>query len=118
MLEYFRCSRTGMLYPPDYIEQWGRKYGIGLGCTPVSEALVNVYTSPLVANEAHPELTMYPVSNCFAQVDFVILDKEPPADRIPILAIDDPNMQARAEIMRSRQRVHSAEMSRIWDSVN
>lgn len=110
---YFRCSRTGLLYPSDYVEEWGRKYGIGLGPVPVSEALVNMYMSPLIPNPEHPEITMYPVATCRAQVDLVDIGEEPSPEQIPVLAIDDPHMDTRAEIMRSRQRAHKPELERI-----
>jgi hypothetical protein len=112
MAKYFRCARTGMLYPADYVEQWGRKYGIGLGPVPVSEALVNCYHSPLIHNTTDPSQTMYPVAVCRAQVDLVDID-EPTIDEIAVTALADPNMEVRAEIMRRRQRVNSAEMARL-----
>lgn len=118
MAQYFRCSRTGMLFPADYIEQWGKKYGIGLGSTPISEALVNCYESPLIRNEEHPELTMYPIATCRAQVDLCEMDETAAAARLAILAIDDPHMEARSIIMRNRQRDHSAEMARIYREAN
>lgn len=37
----YRCNRTGLMFPADYVDQWGIKYGIGLGSKPVSEALTN-----------------------------------------------------------------------------
>lgn len=114
MPNYFRCSRTGMLYPDDYIEQWGKKYGIGLGSIPVSEALVNVYDSPLVRNPEVPEQTMYPVATCRAQVDFCTMTEDEAKSKLAVLAIDDPHMEVRSEIMRGRQREHSAEMARIY----
>lgn len=117
----FRCARTGMLYPSDYVEQWGRRYGIGLGTVPVSEALTNEYQSPLVPNNERPLDTMFPVAVCRAQVDLVEIpddseDLKPGSDRLPVLAIDDPNMTIRSEIMRGRQRDHSPEMARIFES--
>jgi hypothetical protein len=101
-----------MLYPADYIEQWGRKYGIGLGPVPVSEALVNCYQSPLIHNTTDPTQTMYPVAVCRAQVDLVDIDN-PTTGEIAVIALADPNMEVRAEIMRGRQRVNNAEMARL-----
>jgi hypothetical protein len=116
MQKRFRCARTGMLYPADYIEEWGRKYGIGLGPVPVSEALVNVYESKLGSCE-DPMKSMFPVAVCRAQVDLVHLDDNDPElkDKVAIIALDDIHMEKRSEIMRSRQRVHSSEMSRIYE---
>lgn len=117
----FRCSRTGMLYPADYVELWGKRYGIGLGTIPVSEALTNEYQSPLIPNSERPLETMYPVAVCRAQVDLVEIPDDsdllkPENGKIPVLAIDDPNMSIRSEIMRTRQRDHSAEMARIFNA--
>jgi hypothetical protein len=104
-----------MLFPPDYHEQWGRRYGIGLGTTPVSEALVNDYHFTIAENK-DPLLSMHPVSVCRAQVDLVdIPDGSPELDRIAVVAIDDPYMDKRANLMRERQRVHDAHMRRIYD---
>jgi len=106
-----------MLYPADYVEQWGRRYGIGLGPVPVSEALVNCYESKIGASE-DPMKTMHPVAVCRAQVDLVHLedDDKDLQTKIAIIAIDDIHMEDRAEIMRMRQRVHSSEMSRIYEA--
>ena len=112
----FRCSRTGMLYPADYIEQFGRRYGIGLGPVPVSEALINVYESKIGESE-DPMKSMFPVAVCRAQMDLVDLDDNDPdlKSREAVIALDDIHMEKRAEIMRGRQRVHSSEMSRIYE---
>jgi hypothetical protein len=43
----YQCSSTGLYYPADYFEQWGRKYGVGLGPVPCSEAWESCYeTAP------------------------------------------------------------------------
>jgi len=103
-----------MLFPGDYIEQWGKRYGIGMGSVPVSEALVNVYDSPLIRNNDNPDMTMYPVATCRAQVDLCVMPDEEAKPKMAVLAIDDPHMEIRTEIMRGRQREHSAEMARIY----
>lgn len=116
MARYFRCSRTGVLFPPDYVEQWGRRYGIGLGSTPISEALVNCYESGIGANPRDPMLSMFPVAVCRAQVDLVDIS-DVTGETMAIIAIDDPDMVKRAEIMRGRQRDNNPEMSRIYNDV-
>ena len=110
---YFRCARTALLYPSDYIEQWGKRYGVGLGPEPVSEALVNNYHLPIVDNH-DAMLTMHPVSLCRAQVDLIdVVDGDPQLQHMAVLALDDPTMTERAAIMRTRQRVHDPKMARI-----
>jgi hypothetical protein len=116
MARYFRCSRTGVLFPPDYVEQWGRKYGIGLGSTPISEALVNCYESGIGANPRDPMLSMFPIAVCRAQVDLVDI-ADVTGETMAIIAIDDPDMVKRSEIMRGRQRDNNPEMSRIYNDV-
>jgi hypothetical protein len=109
----YRCSRTGLYFPGDYVEQWGIKYGHMLGPVPVSEALVNDYLTP-VAKNARGEATMHGVANCRAQVDFVLIDEEEYRDNAAILEIDDPDCSRRGEIMRARQLVHSPAMRTIF----
>lgn len=116
MPRYFRCSRTGVLFPPDYVENWGKKYGIGLGATPISEALINCYESGIGSNPRDPLMSMFPVAVCRAQVDLVDLtDEQVKGETIAVIALDDPDMNERAELMRTRQRANSPEMARIYN---
>ena len=99
-MKAFRCSRTGLLYPADYIEEWGRKYGIGLGPEPISEALVNDYHRKPVEGG---EVPMHGVGVCRSQIDLIdVTEAEFEAGRA-VLAIDDPKLKKRGEIMFSRQ---------------
>lgn len=106
----FRCARTNLLFPEDYIEEWGRKYGIGLGPEPVSEALVNDYHRKVVEDGEEP---MHAVSVCRAQVDLVDVDPAEFEDRKAVLAIDDVKMNRRAEIMRGRQILKSQKLRNL-----
>lgn len=112
-MKAFRCSRTGVLFPPDFIENWGKKYGIGLGPIPVSEALVNDYLSKVSQNR-DDERTMHPVGNCHAQVDCMEVTEEEFEANRAVLAIDDQDLRKRTAIMRGRQLVHSPEMQRLF----
>lgn len=105
----FRCARTGLYFPDDYIEQWGRKYGIGLGPEPISEALTNRYDLP-IGEAKDPKKTMHPVGNCRSQVDYVSVNQKEFDSRKAVLAVDDPDMNERGRIMRSRQLVHGQKM--------
>lgn len=100
-VQAFKCMRTGLLFPADYVEQWGRKYGIGLGSVPVSEALVNNYYSKTAVNSDGKE--MYPVAVCRAAIQMVEVVQEDFDKNKAVLAIDDPSMAIRGPIMRSRQ---------------
>jgi len=116
MPKFFRCARTGLLFPGDYIEQWGKKYGIGLGSEPVSEALVNMYEFPIARHKDDPMLSSHPVAVCRAQVDLIDLtEKQASAETKAILAINDVRMERRSAIMRERQQVHSSEIARIYE---
>jgi hypothetical protein len=112
----YRCARTGMYYPDDYVEQWGRKYGIGLGPKPVSEALVSSYHMPIAIPEGSAEKAMHPLESCQAQMDYV--DKIPAADiaagkDATIIAMNDPDMRMRADLMREKQLDKSTRLNSI-----
>lgn len=107
MAKAFRCSRTGVMFPRDYVEEWGRKYGIGLGPVPLSEALVNDYHRDIVGDNGG----MHPLSVCRAQVDLVdVTDAEYAANKA-ILDIDDDKYKVRSVLMRNKQLVKSAKMA-------
>jgi hypothetical protein len=113
-MQAFRCARTGVMYPADYFDKWGIKYGIGLGPYPVSEALVNVYHEPVaVGNTART--TMHPVAvvGASSQLDLIEVSDEEYRDKAAVLAIDDVNYSIRGPIMRTRQLIHSDAMMRL-----
>jgi hypothetical protein len=114
-MKAFRCARTGVLYPEDYVENWGRVHGIGLGDKPISEALINDYYSPVVGEG---EKAMHPIGSCRAQVDLVEVTEEEFDKNKAILHADDTDYRKRAEVMKSRQRVKSAKMREIAISIN
>jgi hypothetical protein len=91
------------MYPENYIEEWGTKYGIGLGPVPVSEALVNIYTSKPARSATGNGEEMYPVGNCGGQIQLVTVSDTVYKDNAAVLAIDDPAMNVRGVIMRDRQ---------------
>lgn len=105
-MKAFRCARTGMMYPSDYIEEWGRKYGIGLGPEPVSEALVNDYHREIVGDSDG----MHALSVCRSQIDLVDVEEEEYEEKKAILAIDDVKYLKRAPLMRAKQLVKSQKM--------
>lgn len=113
LVKCFRCSRTGMYYPADYVEMWGIKYGHGLGCIPVSEALVNEYHFP-IAEAKDPSKTMHPVANCKSQIDFCMVEQSEYLANLAILTIDDPDCTKRGEIMKDKQLQKSMKLSGMF----
>jgi len=105
----FQCGHSGLWFPGNYLKEWGRLYGIGLGPTPVSEVLdTDYFTAP-------PEITsairsfdqiMHPVGNCMSQVDAMLVDVEVLQTDAAILAAEDPYMEERARIIRAKQRLN------------
>lgn len=106
-MKAFRCSRTGMMFPADYVENWGSKYGIGLGPVPISEALVNDYHRGPVGDS---ESGMHPLAVSRAQVDLVDVKEEEFIENEAILDIDDTSFKRRAPLMRAKQLVKSNAM--------
>lgn len=113
MPRVFRCSRTGLYYPSDYVENWGRKYGIGLGPVPISEALTNQYEET-VAESDDMSKSMHPVGVSRAQIDCVDVSDEEYENNKAILAIDDPKMHQRSTIMRDKQLQKSRKMQSMF----
>lgn len=106
MIPAFRCGHSGLFYPGDYIREWGRLYGIGLGPQPVSEALDSDYeTAPpaITPNIRSENQIMHPLRHCLAQMDWVLLTAEAFQEGAAVLAIADRTMTVRAPILRQKQ---------------
>jgi len=104
--KYYQCMGTGLLFPADYLENWGRDgYGIGLGDAPVSECLETDYVRKVArpANLQSPEQIMYPLACPKYPIQLVIMDKPATKDQMAVLARDDVNMVTRAKIIRDKQ---------------
>jgi len=106
----FTCNHSGLLLPGDYVKDWGRGYGIGLGPDPVSEVLDSDYDTPPPAITPlirRIEQIMHPVGPCFAQVDRVMVHPDAFKEQKAIVAADDPEMEQRAVIVRGNQLKNS-----------
>jgi len=102
----FQCGHSGLYLPGDYVKNWGRDYGIGLGPHPVSEVLDTDYHTdpPAITSETQSiEQIMHPVGNSFAQVDHMLVDEDVAAANMAVLAVADPYMRKRAAIVRGKQ---------------
>lgn len=114
----FRCGASGLYFPDNYVKEWGKLYGIGLGPHPVSETLQSDYDA------APPEITpairdlaqiMHPVYVSFAQVDWDMVAAPAALAKSAILAKDDPNMDRRAAIVRQKQAVNPASRTKMLE---
>jgi hypothetical protein len=113
----YRCSRTRLYFPEDYIENWGTKYGIGLGPVPVSEAVVNDYSGKFVINDRDAALSMHAVGCCRAQVDLVQIEEEEFFLNQAITDQEDPGFIKRGEIMRDKQKQKSSAAMRYYGDI-
>lgn len=108
----FVCGHSRLLLPGDYVKEWGKKYGIGLGPSPVSEVLDSEYDvdPPAITNHTRSiEQIMHPLRVSCAQVDFDLVETsllDPRNGTAAILAQDDPYLDARARVVRSKQLVN------------
>lgn len=105
-MKAYRCAASGCYYPADYISEWGRKYGHGLGPDPVSETWQSEYSLPPPA--ITPDIRdinqiMHPCVVSRAQLDLVdVSEQEYNANRA-ITQSEDPYGTQRAEIVRKKQ---------------
>lgn len=100
----FRCTHSGLYYPANYVKEWGKTTGIGLGSSVVSESLDSQYhLAPEMTRVKRIEDIMHPLEHSFAQVDMVTIPEEEFLANQLILANDDPSMERRAAICRGKQ---------------
>lgn len=107
---YFRCSHSGLFFPADYLSQWGRKYGVGLGPQPVSECLNSRYDIfPTAHSNMRSELdVMHPLDVSMAPVVPVFSTDVMPPGRMLVLAMDDPWNYVRSKFLRAKQLLNPA----------
>jgi hypothetical protein len=102
----FRCNHSSLYFPADYVREWGRSYGHGLGPDPVSEVLDSDYhTDPPKVTEDTMDINsiMHPLVTTRVQVDLMNVTQEEFDANQAIIAIDDPRMMKRAAICRAKQ---------------
>ena len=106
MVMAFQCGESGLLYPADYVKEWGKLYGIGLGPHPVSESLQSEYdvAPPAVSGETRDLVQiMHPLRISGAQMDLDPVDADTMGARAAVLAHQDPYMKRRAPILYAKQ---------------
>ena len=123
MIPVFRCGASGLYFPHDYVKEWGKKYGIGLGPHPVSETLQTEYEiPPTVTKETQSvEEIMHPLLVCQCQVDWDLVDESEAETKWAIPAEGDQKMLKRVPILRAKQlanprgklRIYQAEFARV-----
>jgi len=102
----FRCGESGLLYPGDYIKEWGRLYGIGLGPHPVSESLQSEYeVDPPRITPGIEDIKqiMHPLRVSGVQMDLDLVSKEEAEANAPVIALLDKAMRVRAGILYAKQ---------------
>lgn len=115
----FQCGHSGLYLPGDYLKNWGRLYGIGLGPNPVSEVLDTDYdiAPPDITPEIRRiEQIMHPVGPCMTQVDFLLVDPEEFKASRAVLAHEDEQMEERARIVRARQLINPRGRLRVMQA--
>jgi len=115
LIQAFRCDHSGLYYPADYVKQWGRKYGLGLGPTPCSEVLDSQDTMAIAVCDRDMSKTMQPVGNTFARVSMVDVEESVYEENRAILAIDDPYMEKRSKIIQAKQKVKNQKLKALLD---
>jgi len=113
-IRFYQCTKCETIYPPDYMENWGRKYGKGLGSSPCCEALTSNYASKPQGPIGQPHLAMHSVGNCRGMMIPVMLDEATPT---AILADEDRLMTKRAKVMQDIQRKQSPELDAMLKAV-
>jgi len=106
MVKYYQCIGTGLLFPADFVKNWGRDgYGSGLGSKPVSECLETAWDMPAARPKVliNPEQIMIPLGCPKYSLQLVYRDKEAKSEEMAILMKDDPNYTKRAKLIRDKQ---------------
>jgi hypothetical protein len=122
--KFYECAHSGLLFPADYEKEWGRKYGHGLGPSPVSEVWNTEYeTAPPPITQETQDIAqiMHPVVSCKATVHLVEVEESEAASRMAIPHHADPLGKRRAAIVREKQMKNSKRlrlMQSAWDTVN
>jgi len=116
MVPAFQCGHSGLLLPGDYVKEWGRLYGIGLGPHPVSEVLDTDYSippAPITPDIRRIEQIMHPVGVCFAQVDLMLVTPEELVTKAAITDLEDRGMHERIKIIHEKQMVNPKSQLRV-----
>jgi len=113
----FVCNHSGLLLPGDYVKEWGRGYGHGMGRDVSSEVLDSDYYAELQNVEARgvrfAEQIAFPIGPSFAQVDRVMVSPTQFESGKAILDSDDEGYFARMKIILPKQLNNSPRLRMI-----
>lgn len=111
---YFVCLHSGKYFPANYVKEWGRLYGVGLGRDVVSECLDSQYeVVPSLHNIRSLKQIMHPVVASRAPLDVIYLPEPAPESELLIPAYQDKFGDARAEIIRANQLNNPANLIQV-----
>jgi len=109
-VQLFRCAGSGLYFPSDYLEMWGRKYGLGLGPVVVSECLETEWQAGVAIPKdiKSPTQIMFPLKQGNHQVDAYIVKSADIVNfqkeyQFAVLIFLDAFMEKRAGIIRDKQ---------------
>jgi hypothetical protein len=109
----FQCQHSDLLLPGDWVKEWGRKYGHGLGPVPVSPCLDSQYHCTMgEAHEPNSGVMMHPVGYTYAGIQEVDVTKEEFAKRAMILHEDDRQMTKRVKVILEKQKARKQEIAK------
>jgi len=106
MVLVFQCGHSGLYLPGDYVKNWGKLYGIGLGPSPVSESLQSEYdvAPPALTPEIQTlEQIMHPLRSSCAQMDTALVEAGAFRSNSAVLVLGDEKMKRRAPILYAKQ---------------
>lgn len=109
MVLVFECGESGLFYPSDYVRNWGKPWGDGLGPDVCSESLQSQYDidPPEVSREIRDlNQIMHPLRSSKAQMDAHMVDVRTIEGLTPVAAHEDWDMRRRAPILRGKQLVN------------
>lgn len=111
-MKAFKCHHSDLLFPGDYVKQWGIKYGIGQGPEPRSEVLDTYYHLPQgEAFSPGSGIMMHPVGIKHAGLTEVDVSEEDFAKNAAILHSDDLQMVERTKILVAKQKSRKIKMA-------
>jgi len=112
----FRCAASGLYYRSDFVKEWGRKYGIGLGPTVCSESLQTDYeTAPPNIDNTIKRITqiMHPVYNVKCQIDWHVAPVNETLENMAVTQEEDPDMEIRGPILLQKQLANKRNMIHV-----